>query len=47
MLILHCLWPAGVLGEGPADRFDPALLRDEPLDKVRQVLEEARRVHEL
>lgn len=26
---------AGVLGEGPADAFNPDLLRDEPADKVR------------
>lgn len=25
----------GVLGEGPADAFNPDLLRDEPADKVR------------
>ena len=42
--VLH---PAGVLGEGPADRFNPDLLRDEPLDKVRAVLAEARRIHGL
>jgi hypothetical protein len=38
---------AGVLGEGPDDRFDPALLREEPLDKVKAVLREAQRIHGL
>lgn len=38
---------AGVLGEAAADNFNPALLRDEPMDKVQQVLREARRVHGL
>ncbi|KAI3436510.1 hypothetical protein D9Q98_005927 [Chlorella vulgaris] len=37
----------GVLGEAAADNFNPALLRDEPMDKVQQVLREARRVHGL
>lgn len=33
---LHMLrsCPAGVLGEGPADAFNPDLLRDEPTEKV-------------
>ena len=29
------------------DRFNPDLLRDEPLDKVRAVLAEAQRIHGL
>lgn len=38
----------GVLpGEVAVDKFDPALLRDEPIDKVRAVLDEAKRVHGL
>ncbi|PRW56020.1 histone deacetylase 14 isoform X1 [Chlorella sorokiniana] len=37
----------GVLGEGPADAFNPDLLRDEPTEKVQQVLLEARRIHDL
>lgn len=37
----------GVLGEGARDRFNPDLLRDEPLDKVQGVLREARRLHGL
>lgn len=43
----HVVCPAGVLGEGPADKFDPVLLREEPLEKVQAVLLEARRIHEL
>ena len=37
----------GVLGEAALDRFNPDLLRDEPMDKVAAVLAEARRIHEL
>lgn len=39
--------PAGVLGEGASDKWDPALLRDEPLEKVQAVLREAAAIHEL
>lgn len=38
--------PAGVLGEAPSDSFDRKLL-EEPLEKVQQVLQEARRIHGL
>lgn len=37
----------GVLNEHAVDKFDAALLRDEPLDKVDLVLLEAKRVHGL
>lgn len=37
----------GVLGEEAVDKFDAALLREEPLDKVGEVLREARRIHAL
>lgn len=37
----------GLLGEGPRDAFNPDLLRDEPLDKVRAVISEAQRLHRL
>lgn len=36
----------GVLGEAPSDSFDRKLL-EEPLEKVQQVLQEARRIHGL
>lgn len=36
-----------MLGEGAADKWDPALLRDEPLDKVQAVLRQAAAIHEL
>ena len=35
----------GVLNEASRDTFSPALLRDEPTDKVRGVLAEAKRIH--
>lgn len=37
----------GLLGEGSRDSFSPDLLRDEPKDKMKAVLTEARRVHGL
>ena len=37
----------GLLGQGPQDRFNPDLLRDEPLGKVRAVIAEAQRLHGL
>lgn len=37
----------GLLGGAADDKFNPALLRDEPLDKARAVLAEARRLHGL
>ena len=37
----------GLLGEESRDRFSPDLLRDEPKDKVRAVLAEAKRIHNL
>ncbi|KAK9812966.1 hypothetical protein WJX72_006576 [[Myrmecia] bisecta] len=37
----------GLLGEPSQDKFNPDLLRDEPSDKVKQVLSEARRIHSL
>lgn len=37
----------GTLGLVSADKFNPQLLREEPLDKVRQALAEARRIHGL
>lgn len=38
---------AGVLGDASRDVYDPRLLRDEPIDKVAEVLREARRIHGL
>lgn len=38
---------AGVLGEASSDGFDRKLLAEEPLDKVQEVLREARRIHGL
>lgn len=35
----------GILGEKSADKFSPDLLRDEPIDKVKAVLSEARAIH--
>lgn len=37
----------GALGLASADRFNPQLLREEPLDKVQASLAEARRIHGL
>ena len=37
----------GSLGLPSADKFDPALLRDEPLDKLKTMLAETRRIHGL
>ena len=37
----------GLLKEPSQDKFDPDLLREEPSDKVRAVLAEARRIHGL
>lgn len=37
----------GVLGEGAVDKFDAALLREEPVLKVKQLLQEVKRVHSL
>jgi acetoin utilization deacetylase AcuC-like enzyme len=37
----------GMLGEGHTDMFDASSLREEPIDKVREVIREARRIHEL
>lgn len=37
----------GVLGLPSEDKFNPQLLRDEPLDKVQESLREARRIHGL
>ncbi len=37
----------GVLGDAPFDGFNPDLLRDEPLDRVRAVIKEAQRIHGL
>lgn len=37
----------GVLGDAAVDKFDAALLREEPLDKVKAVLLEAKRIHSL
>ncbi len=37
----------GLLGEPARYRFNPDMLRDEPLDKVRAVIEEARALHGL
>lgn len=43
-----CLWcPAGVLGEPASDQFDRLLLDDEPLERVRKVLQEAQHIHGL
>lgn len=36
-----------MLGEQPKDAFNPDLLREEPLEKVQQVLKEAQRIHGL
>jgi len=35
----------GLLGEKSIDKFSPDLLRDEPMDKVRAVLREAKSIH--
>jgi hypothetical protein len=37
----------GLLGSPVEDAFNPDLLRDEPLDRVKALLAEARRRHEL
>ena len=37
----------GILGEDSRDAFSPDLLRDEPRDKVKAVLAEARSIHGL
>jgi hypothetical protein len=37
----------GLLGEPSGDTFSPDLLREEPMVKVKMVLEEARRIHGL
>lgn len=37
----------GLLGEKSSDTFSPDLLREEPTDKVKAVLSEARRIHAL
>lgn len=37
----------GLLGSPAEDAFNPDLLRDEPLDRVKALLSEARRTHEL
>ncbi len=36
-----------ILGRTSEDRFDASLLQPEPLDKVRGVLKEARKIHSL
>ena len=36
-----------LLGQPSADKFNPELLRDEPSDKVRALIAEARLVHAL
>ncbi len=38
---------AALVGEGVIDSTDPSILREEPDDKVREVLKEARRIHGL
>jgi acetoin utilization deacetylase AcuC-like enzyme len=35
----------GLLGETSRDDFDPSVLPDEPVDKVKAVLQEAKRIH--
>jgi acetoin utilization deacetylase AcuC-like enzyme len=37
----------GILGDGVIDSIDPSLLRDEPMEKVKSVLLESRRIHNL
>lgn len=37
----------GVLGLPSLDKFNPALLRDEPLDKLQLAVSEARKAHQL
>jgi acetoin utilization deacetylase AcuC-like enzyme len=37
----------GILGDSVIDSIDPSLLRDEPMDKVKAVLLESRRIHGL
>lgn len=37
----------GMLGESSVDKFNPDLLRNEPLEKVQAVLKEARKIHGL
>ena len=37
----------GLLGEKSSDKFSPDLLRDEPKSKVRAVLNEAKRIHDI
>lgn len=37
----------GLLGEPSGDTFSPDLLREEPTEKVKAVLSEARRIHAL
>lgn len=37
----------GILGEASHDKFSPDLLRDEPTDKVKAILAEATRIHQL
>lgn len=36
-----------LLADSSADTFSPDLLREEPTDKVRMILSEARRIHAL
>ena len=37
----------GLLGEPSSDAFSPHLLREEPLDAVKVLLQEARQIHGL
>eukprot|EP00890_Picochlorum_soloecismus_P000539 jgi/Picsp_1/1486/NSC_04964-R1_histone deacetylase len=36
---------AAILGQGPIDSVDPSLFRDEPLDKVKDVLNQVKSIH--
>ena len=36
-----------IIGQASIDKFNPELLRDEPTDKVRALIAEAKRVHSL
>ena len=37
----------GLLGEKSNDKFSPDLLRDEPSDKIKAVLTEAKAIHDI
>lgn len=44
---MTCRSSLQVLGEPPRDKFNPDLLRDEPLEKARAVIDEAKQLHGL